>query len=104
MGAYGSIFDTFLVEYLRNSYIETRYISEGKEWPQNQPKYYVNLAVIHGSRTQEEMIFGTQHNNPKKLQMVLNFYFQTPIINNQGIQIHVKSLERLSIYLWQTHI
>ena len=63
---HGSIFDTFLVEYLRDRYIETRYIPEGKEWPPNQPKYYVNLAVIHyhGSRTQEEVIFRTQqHNN-----------------------------------------
>ena len=51
------------MEYLRNSYIETRYIPEGKEWPPNQPKYYVNLAVIHyqGSQTREEMIFRAQH-------------------------------------------
>ena len=51
------------MEYLRNRYIETRYIPEGKEWPPNQPKYYVNLAVIHyqGSRTQEEVIFRSRH-------------------------------------------
>ena len=52
-----------MVEYLRSNYIETRYIPEGKEWPPNQPKYYVNLAVIHyhGSRTQEEVIFSASH-------------------------------------------
>ena len=60
---HNSIFDTFLVEYLRSNYIETRYIPEGKEWPPNQPKYYVNLGVIHyqGSRTQEEMAMGAYH-------------------------------------------
>ena len=55
--------DTFLVEYLRNNYIQTRYIPEGKEWPPNQPKYYINLAVIHyqGSQTQEELLFSANH-------------------------------------------
>ena len=50
------------MEYLHNRYIETRYVPEGKEWPPNQPKYYVNLAVIHyqGNQTQEEVIFRTQ--------------------------------------------
>ena len=68
IGDHGSIFDTFLVEYLRNRYIETRYIPEGKEWPPNQPKYYVNLAVIHyqGSRTQEEVIFISHHHQHVK--------------------------------------
>ena len=62
-GGHGSIFDTFLVEFLRNRYIETRYIPEGKEWSPNQPKYYVNLAVVcyQGSRTQGEVIFRSQH-------------------------------------------
>ena len=52
------------MEYLRNRYIQTRYIPEAKEWPPNQPKYYVNLAVMHyqGSRTQEEVMLSTQHN------------------------------------------
>ena len=47
------------MECLRSRYKETRYIPEGKEWPPNQPKYYVNLAVIHyqGNRTREEVIF-----------------------------------------------
>ena len=47
------------MECLHSRYKETRYIPEGKEWPPNQPKYYVNLAVIHyqGSRTQQEVIF-----------------------------------------------
>ena len=51
------------MEHLRNSYIGTRYIPEGKEWPPNQPKYYVNLAVIHyqGNRTQQELTFSAQH-------------------------------------------
>ena len=50
------------MESLHNRYIATRYIPEGKEWPPNQPKYYINLAVIHyqGSRTQEEVIFSAQ--------------------------------------------
>ena len=63
IGGYGSLFDTFLVESLRDRYIETRYIPEGKEWPPNQPKYYVNLAVIHyqGSQTQGEVIFRSRH-------------------------------------------
>ena len=62
IGSHGSIFDTFLVEYLRNRYIQTRYIPEGKEWPPNQPKYYVNLAVIHyqDSQAQEQVIFSSQ--------------------------------------------
>ena len=53
------------MEYLRNRYIQTRYIPEGKEWPPNQLRYYVNLAVIHyqGSRTQEEVIFSSHHCN-----------------------------------------
>ena len=51
------------MEYLRDRYIETRYIPKGKEWPPNQPKYYINLAVIHchGSRTQEEVILRSHH-------------------------------------------
>ena len=67
-----SIFDIFLVNHLRNRYIETRYIPEGKEWPPNQPKYYVNLAVVHyqGSRTQEEVIFGAQYH--RHIDLVTN--------------------------------
>ena len=66
LGGHG-ISDTFLnllEEWLRSRYKETRYIPEEKEWPPNQPKYYVNLAVIHyqGSRTQEEVIFHAKHN------------------------------------------
>ena len=66
VGGHG-ISDTFLnllEEWLCSRYKETRYIPEGKEWPPNQPKYYVNLAVIHyqGSRTQEEVIFDAKHN------------------------------------------
>ena len=66
---HGDRFYPSLVDYLRNSYIHTRYIPEGKEWPPNQPKYYVNLAVIHyqGSRTQEEMIFSAHHNEHTNL-------------------------------------
>ena len=65
---HGNKLNTSLVDYLRNSYIHTRYIPEGKEWPPNQPKYYVNLAVIHyqDSQTQEAMIFNahrSEHTN-----------------------------------------
>ena len=64
------------MEYLRDRYIETRYIPEGKEWPPNQPKYYVNLAVIHyqGSQTQEEVIFRTQHHQHIDLAIDKNLY------------------------------
>ena len=65
IGGHGSPFNTFLIEYLRERYLETRYIPEGKEWPPNQPKYYVNLTVIYydpGSHTNVEMNFGTKHN------------------------------------------
>ena len=77
-GSHSSVFDTFLVDYLRSRYIETRYIPEGKEWPPNQPKYYVNLAVIHyhGSRTQEEVIFRTQRH--KHMDLVTNKKFSFP--------------------------
>ena len=64
------------MEYLRDRYIETRYIPEGKEWPPNQPKYFVNLAVIHyqGSRTQEEVIFRIQHHQHIDLAIDKNLY------------------------------
>ena len=76
IGGHGSMFDTFLVEYLRDRYIETTYIPEGREWPPNQPKYYVNLAVIRyqGSRTQEEVIFRTQHHQHIDLAIDKNLY------------------------------
>ena len=47
-----------MVEYLRDNYKKTRYIPEGKEWPPNQPKYYVNLGVLHHKDTRniEEVI------------------------------------------------
>ena len=66
------------MEYLRNSYIQTRYIPEGKEWPPNQSKYYVNLAVIHyqGSRTQE-VTFSAQHNKLLDLPMDNEFSFSS---------------------------
>ena len=62
-------FFTLLADHLRDSYINTRYIPDGKEWPPNQPKYYVNLAVIHyqGSRTPEEVTFDTHHNEHTNL-------------------------------------
>ena len=86
-GGHSSIFDTFLVEYLCNRYIETRYISEGKEWPPNQPKYYVNLAVIHyqGSRTQEEVIFRSQHH--KYTDLAFNKKCSFLYANNQQSNI-----------------
>ena len=62
-------FFTLLADYLRDSYINTRYIPDGKEWPPNQPKYYVNLAVIHyqGSQTPEEVIFSVHHSEHTNL-------------------------------------
>ena len=55
---------------MHSNYIHTRYIPEGKEWPPNQPKYYVNLAVIHyqDSQTQEEVIFSAYHNAHTNLE------------------------------------
>ncbi|XP_065896915.1 protein NLRC3-like isoform X2 [Dysidea avara] len=52
-----NVFNNF-VDYLRHKYKDTRYIPEDKEWPPNQPRCYVDLAVMHyGShRTQEEVI------------------------------------------------
>ena len=90
---HGSIFDTFLVEYLRDRYIETRYIPEGKEWPPNQPKYYVNLAVIHyqGSQTQEEVIFRTQQH--KNTGLVIDDKFSFSNVSNQRSKI----LNRLKV-------
>ena len=54
---HSSILDN-MIEYLRDSYKKTRYIVEGKEWPPNQPKYYVNLGVLHhkDNRNIEEVI------------------------------------------------
>ena len=51
-----------LVEYLQDSYRKTRYIPEGKEWPPNQPKYYVNLGLLHhkDSRNMKEVIMIAQ--------------------------------------------
>ena len=75
------------MEYLRNRYIDTRYIPEGKEWPPNQPKCYVNLAVIHyqGSRTQEEVILRTRHH--KHVDLVIDNKFSFPNITNQQSKI-----------------
>ena len=65
------------MEYFRNRYIETRYIPEGKEWPPNQPKYYVNLAVVHyqGRRTQGEVIFKNPHHQHTDLKVDKSFSF-----------------------------
>ena len=86
-GSHSSVFDTFLVEYLCNRYIETRYISEEKEWPPNQPKHYINLAVIHyqGSRTQEEVIFRSQHH--KYTDLAFNKKCSFLYANNQQSNI-----------------
>ena len=52
-----SIFDA-LVEYLRDSYKKARYVPEVNEWPPDQPKYYINLGVLHhkDGRNIEEVI------------------------------------------------
>ena len=94
------------MEYLRNRYIESRYIPEGKEWPPNQPKYYVNLAVVHyqGSRTQEEVIFSTQHN--KLIGYPINkFSFSTS--SNQQSRSSIKFIvtqEIADIFVTDPHI
>ena len=88
------------MEYLRHRYIETRYIPEGKEWPPNQPKYYVNLAVIHyqGSRTQEEVIFSIQHlkltdvATESKLSFSRNISQQPKISNELQVTHHIVDL------------
>ena len=44
--------------HLKSHYVSTRFTSEGKEWPPDQPKYFTNLSLIHhkGVRTQREAI------------------------------------------------
>ena len=43
---------------LRNDYMKSRYSVDVDEWPPNQPKTVVNVALIHykGSRTEQELI------------------------------------------------
>ena len=43
---------------LRNDYMESRHSVDVDEWPPNQPKTVVNVALIHyqGSRTEQELI------------------------------------------------
>ena len=82
---HGDKFYPPLVDYLRSNYIHTRYIPEGKEWPPNQPKYYVNLAVVHyqGSQTQEEVIFCAHHNEHTNLAIDNELLFSS-ITNDQS--------------------
>ena len=102
---HGDKFYPSLVDYLRNSYIHTRYIPEGKEWPPNQPKYYFNLAVIHyqGSQTQEEMIFSAHHSEHTNLAIDNELSFSS-ITDNQGFPINLKSLKKLLIFSKKTMI
>ena len=100
-----SIFDTFLVEYLRNRYIETRYIPEGKEWPPNQPKYYVNLAVVHydqGSRTQEEVIFSAQYH--RHLDLITDREKEAPPLISSTTMHSKITKEIVSLFMDDPHM
>ena len=43
--------------HLQNTYKRTRFTPKGTEWPPNQPKLIVSVALIHykGKRTQQEL-------------------------------------------------
>ena len=47
-----------IVDGLRDDYMESRHSIDVDEWPPNQPKKVVNVALIHykGSRTEQEFI------------------------------------------------
>ena len=52
-----NLFNTF-TNNLRNDYIKNKCSLDLEEWPPNQPKTVVNVALIHykGSRTEQELI------------------------------------------------
>ena len=52
-----TVFDQVKAE-LQKDYMETREVNEDNEWPPNQPRTIVNVALIHykGRRTQQELI------------------------------------------------
>ena len=45
-------------DHLKSRYIQTRFTSEGGEWPPDQPKHFTSLTLIHhkDGRTQDEII------------------------------------------------
>ena len=45
-------------DHLKSGYIQTRFSSEGGEWPPDQPKHFTSLTLIHhkDGRTQQEAI------------------------------------------------
>ena len=45
-------------DHLKSGYIQTRFTSEGGEWPPDQPKHFTSLTLIHhkDGRTQQEAI------------------------------------------------
>ena len=45
-------------DHLKSRYIQTRFISEGGEWPPDQPKHFTSLTLIHHKDgcTQDEII------------------------------------------------
>ena len=47
-----------IVDSLRDDYMESRHSFDVDEWPPDQPKTVVNVALIHykGSRTEQELI------------------------------------------------
>ena len=47
-----------VADNLRDDYMESRHSVDVDEWPPNQPKTIVNVALIHykGSRTEQELI------------------------------------------------
>ena len=49
-------------DHLKSRYIQTRFTSEGGEWPPDQPKHFTSLTLIHhkDGRTQEEAISITE--------------------------------------------
>ena len=45
-------------DHLKSGYIQTRFTSEGGEWPPDQPKHFTSLTLIHhkDGRTQKEIL------------------------------------------------
>ena len=45
-------------DHLKSRYVQTRFASEGGEWPPDQPKHFTSLTLIHhkDGRTQDEII------------------------------------------------
>ena len=52
-----------IADNLRDDYIESKHSCDTEEWPPDQPKTVVNVALIHykGSRTEQESIEISKH-------------------------------------------